>query len=132
MIMFSRGMCCCCCSPSETYGRKWGDSKFQILAELTVLPQAAGVIGTFFNVLYIYIYSEHYGLSFLDFTDAISFTRSPFYCIHFPFCKYTLHVCYVFDVNLPDSFEHNFLNFPQTLIPRISNSHLPSPSRPPG
>ena len=28
---------CCCCSPSETYGRKWGDSNFQ----------AAGVVGTF-------------------------------------------------------------------------------------
>ena len=38
---------CCCCSPSETYGRKWGDSNFQILTELPVPPQAAGVVGTF-------------------------------------------------------------------------------------
>ena len=45
--------CCCCCSPSETYGRKWGDSNFQILAELTVPPQAAGVVGTFQCALYI-------------------------------------------------------------------------------
>ena len=29
-------------SPSETYGRKWGDSNFQILTELPVTPQAAG------------------------------------------------------------------------------------------
>ena len=40
-------ICCCCCSPSETYGRKWGDSNFQILTELSVPPQAAGVVGTF-------------------------------------------------------------------------------------
>ena len=39
--------CCCCCSPSETYGRKWGDSNFQILTELPVPPHAAGVVGTF-------------------------------------------------------------------------------------
>ena len=45
----------CCCSPSETYGRKWGDSNFQILAELPVPPQAAGVVGTFECDLYIYI-----------------------------------------------------------------------------
>ena len=31
-----------------------------------------------FNVLDIYP-SEHYGLSFLDLTDAIFFTRSPFF-----------------------------------------------------
>ena len=41
------GMVGCCCSSSETYGRKWGDSNFQILTELPVLPQAAGVVGTF-------------------------------------------------------------------------------------
>ena len=29
-----------CCSPSETYGRKWGNSNFQILTELPVPPQA--------------------------------------------------------------------------------------------
>ena len=39
---------CCCCSPSETYGRKWGDSNFQILTELPVPLQAAGVVGTFY------------------------------------------------------------------------------------
>ena len=42
---------------------------------------------------------------FLDLTDAIFFSRSPFFGIHFPFCKYTLHVCYVFNVNLTDSFD---------------------------
>ena len=39
--------CCCCCSPSETYGGKWGDSNFQILTDLPVPPQAAGVVGIF-------------------------------------------------------------------------------------
>ena len=51
--------------------KEWGDSNFQIFfsTELPVPPQAAGVVGTF-NVLDIYP-SEHYGLSFLDLTDAI-------------------------------------------------------------
>ena len=44
--MFAKIMCCCCCSPSETYGKKWSDSNFQILTELQVPPQAAGVVGT--------------------------------------------------------------------------------------
>ena len=30
---------------------------------------------------------------------------SPFFNIHFHFCKYTLHGCYVFNVNLTDSFD---------------------------
>ena len=42
---------------------------------------------------------------FLDLTDAIFFTRSPFFCTLQFFCKYTLHVCYVFNVNLTDSFD---------------------------
>ena len=46
MVMFLKCFVCCC-SPSETYGRKWGDSNFQILTELPVPPQAAGVVGTF-------------------------------------------------------------------------------------
>ena len=53
--------------------------------------------------------SEHYGLSFFDLTDAFFFTRSPFFLSFFlyifPFCKYTLYVCYVFNVNLTDSFD---------------------------
>ena len=56
--------------------------------ELSVPPQAAGVVGTF-NVLDIYP-SEHYGLSFF---------------VYISICKYTLHVCYVFNVNLTDSFD---------------------------
>ena len=61
-----------------------------------------------FNVLDIYIYiypSEHYGLSFLDLTDAIYFYKVSLFLYTFPFCKYTLHVCYVFNVNLTDSFD---------------------------
>ena len=64
-----------------------------------------------FNVLDIYIYiyiyypSEHYGLSFLNLTDAIYFYKVSLFCIHFHFCKYTVHVCYVFNVNLTDSFD---------------------------
>ena len=31
----------------DLYGRKWGDSNFQILTKLPVPPHAAGVVGTF-------------------------------------------------------------------------------------
>ena len=81
-----------------------GDSNFQILTELPVPPQAAGVVGTF-NVLDIYIYIllsttvSHFWTLRMAF-----FTRSPF-LYTFPFCKYTLHVCYVFKINLTDSFD---------------------------
>ena len=69
---------CYCCSHSETYERKWGDSNFQILTELPVPPQAAGVVGT--CALYIYIsFKALRSLIFLDLTDAIFFTRSPFF-----------------------------------------------------
>ena len=58
-----------------------------------------------FNVLYYIYHSEHYGLSFLDLTDAIYLRGLPF-LYTFIFCKYTLHVCYVFNVNFsPDSFD---------------------------
>ena len=77
---------CCCCLPSETYGRNGATPIFRsFFTELPVPPQAAGVVGTF-NVL--------------DFF----FTRSLF-LYTFPFCKYTLHVCYVFNVELTDSFD---------------------------
>ena len=35
-----------CCFPSETYGRKGGDSNFQFFVELPVPLQAVGVVGT--------------------------------------------------------------------------------------
>ena len=73
---------------------KWGESNFQILTELPVPPQAAGVVGTF-NGLDIYIYpSEHYGLSFLDLTDAIFF-KGLLFCIHFHFAS-TLCMCVMY------------------------------------
>ena len=71
---------CCCCSPSETHGRKWGDSNFQILTQNCQFHHRRLESLEHSNVLYIYIYhSEHYRLSFLDLTDAIFFTRSPFF-----------------------------------------------------
>ena len=33
-----------------------------------------------------------------------------FFLYTFPFCKYTLHVCYVFNVNLTDSFDDRRLD----------------------
>ena len=54
-----------------------------------------------------YIYnSEHYGLSFLDLTNAISFTRSPFLAYISIFASsLCMYVCYAFNVNLTDSFD---------------------------
>ena len=60
---------------------------------------------------FIYVYhSEHYGLSFLDLTDDIfllfDFLQGLLFLYTFPFFrKYTLHVCYVFNVNLTNSFD---------------------------
>ena len=49
-----------------------------------------------FNVLYIYIYhSEYYGLSFLDLTDAIFFTRSPFF-VYISIFASTLCMCVMY------------------------------------
>ena len=49
-----------------------------------------------FNVLYIYIYhSEHYGLSLLDLTDAIFFTRSPFF-VYISIFASTLCMCVMY------------------------------------
>ena len=110
-ILYTTGYVpCCCCLPSETYGRNGATPIFRsffFFTELPVPPQAAGVVGTF-NVLDIYP-SEHYGLSFFWTLRMPFFTRSPFkkknFLYTFPFCKYTLHVCYVFNVNLTDSFD---------------------------
>ena len=44
-----------------------------------------------FNVLYIY-HSEHNGLSFLDLTDAIFFTMSPFF-VYISIFASTLCMC---------------------------------------
>ena len=58
------------------------------------------------NVLYIYIYhSEHYGLSFLDLRMPFLLQGFPFFVYISIFASTLLHVCYVFNVNLTDSFD---------------------------
>ena len=47
-----------------------------------------------FNVFYIY-HSEHYGLSFLDFTDAFFLTRSPFF-VYISIFASTLCTCVMY------------------------------------
>ena len=89
----------CLPRPMEGMGRLQFSDLF---TELPVPPQAAGVVGTF-NVLDIYP-SEHYGLSFFGPYGCHFFTRSFFVCIHVHFAS-TLHVCYVFNVNLTYSFD---------------------------
>ena len=66
-----------------------------------------------FNVLYIYIYiilsttvSHFWTLRMPYFFYKVSL-----FCIPFHFCKYTLHVCYVFNVNLTDSFDNRRSQF---------------------
>ena len=57
-------------------------------------------------LIYIYIYpSKHYGLIFGPYGCHIFFYKVSIFCIRFHFCKYTLHLCYVFNVNLADSFD---------------------------
>ena len=94
----------CLPRPMEGMGRLQFSDLF--FTELPVPPQAAGVVGTF-NVLDIYP-SEHYGLSFFCTLRMPFFLQGHFFFFFlytFPFCKYTLHVCYVFNVNLTDSFD---------------------------
>ena len=60
------------------------------------------------NVLDIYIYiypSEHTVSHFWTLRMPYIFYKVSLFSIHFHFCKYTLHVCYVFNVNLTDSFD---------------------------
>ena len=47
-----------------------------------------------FNMIYIYN-SEHYSLSFLDLTDAIFFTRSPFF-VYISIFASTLCMCVMY------------------------------------
>ena len=90
-----------CCSSSETYGRKWGDSNLQIFTICRSLQNCQ---------------LHHRRL------------ESPIVYI-FIYLKYTLQVCYAFNINLTDSFDDTVsMSFdlmivlpPQTLIPRISN-----------
>ena len=100
---------CCCCSPSETYGRKWGDSHLQIFTELPVPPQAAGVV-----VIYIYIYIHIYIYIYIILCTSLSFWTLSF-LKGLPFFGYisisiffssTLCMRYVFNVNLTDSFDN--------------------------
>ena len=84
-------------------GKEWGDSNFQIFSQNCQFHLRRLESLEHFNVLiYIYIYhSEHYGLIFRGY--HIIFTGSPLFiifCAHFHifFGKYTLHVCYVFNV----------------------------------
>ena len=52
--------------------------------------------------LYIYIY--HSESHFLTLRMPF-FLKISLFLYTFPFCKYTLHVCYIFNVNLTDSFD---------------------------
>ena len=52
------------------------------------------------NVLVIIYQSEHYSLIFGPYGCHIIFTKSPLFVYISIFCKYTLHVCYVFNVIL--------------------------------
>ena len=88
------------CLPRPLEGMGWLQFS-DLLTELPVLPQAAGVVGIF-NVLFIINYSLRTTVSFLDLKDVKLFLQGllfPFLCVHFhSFCKYTLHVHYVFNV----------------------------------
>ena len=90
----------CLPRPMDGMGRLQFSDLFS--TELPVPPQASGVVGTF-SVLDIYP-SEHYSLSFFGPYRCL-FLRLLLFLYTYPFCKYTLHVCYVFNINLTDSFD---------------------------
>ena len=80
---------------------EWGDSKLSdLFTELLVPAQVAGVVGTLKCALYI-ILSTTVSF-FLPLRIPYYFYKvSLFVCVHFHyFCKYTLHVHYVFNVIL--------------------------------
>ena len=83
--------------------KEWVDSNFQIFSQNCQFHHRLLESLEYFNVPFIY-QSEHYGLIFGPYGWHIIFTRSPlfhFFCVHFHFLfrKYTLHVCYIFNVN---------------------------------
>ena len=96
---------CFCCLPSETYGRNGVTPIFRSFHR-TASSTTGGWSRWNILMCFFYIilstevsYFGPYGWHF--------FTRFPFfvYISIFFFCKYTLHVCYVFNVNLTDSFD---------------------------
>ena len=79
----------CLPRPMEGMGRLQFSDLF---TELPVPPHVAGVIGTFFIILSTTV-------SVIDRKDAILFLQCLFFfCVHLHFFKYTLHVCYIFNV----------------------------------
>ena len=103
----SFGLTCCCCSPSETYGRKRGDSNFQILAVYSFPVSTTGgwsrwnillcFIYIYIYFLFIYIYhSEHYGLSFLDLTDVCFLQGLPLCVYYGSYVELTLRRCVIY------------------------------------
>ena len=77
--------------------KEWGDSNFQIFSQNCKFHHRRLESLEHFNVLFIY-HSQHYRLIL---EDAILFLQGLLFhfCVHFLFfCKYTLHVCHVFNV----------------------------------
>ena len=73
---------------------------FRYFTELPVPPQAAGVIGTFFRAFYYISFWELRSHFWTLMMPYYFFNVSFFVYISTIFCKYTLHVCYVFNVIL--------------------------------
>ena len=89
---------CCCCLPSETYGMNGATPIFRS-SHRTASSTTGG--WSRWNILMCFIsHSEHYGLIFRGY--HIIFTGLLFLIIlctfHFFLRKYTLHMCYVFNV----------------------------------
>ena len=80
--------------------KEWGDSFSDLFTELSVPPQAAGVIGTFECAFLDIILSTT--VSILDLRDVRLFLHGLSFFVYTSiiFCKYTFHVCYVFNVNM--------------------------------
>ena len=89
----------CCCSPSETYWKEMGWLQFS-----DPYRTASSITGGWssWDILMCFIYIAFWALRSLIFWPygCHFFYKVSLFCIHFHFCKYTLHVCYVFSVTI--------------------------------
>ena len=78
--------------------KEWGDSNFHIFSQSCQFHHRRLQLLEHFKCTFYIILSTTVSF-FGPLRCHIIFTRYPFLCVHFhDFCKYTLHVCYVFNV----------------------------------
>ena len=98
ILLFEHG---CCCLPSETYGRNGATPIFRSFSQNCQFHhRRLESLEHLMCLIYILL-----STTVSHFLDLTFFLQGLLFLYTFPFCKYTLHVCYVFNVNLTDSFD---------------------------